>query len=404
MSRAAGALLLLCLLAGAAAAHTRSESWSEWHTGVGSATGIVTVPAREVTRLPEVTRDGRPLGQSLGRVFADYLAERVVVRSADGPCTLTGAEPLTSRPGYVRVELRYACAGPPESVRAGVLFDRVQGHTHFARQAGTLTESLIREGDPEFRLDGGGGTPAGDHADFGDYVGLGTAHILSGPDHIAFLLALLLAAAHWRNVVVAVTGFTIGHSITLSLAVTGLVQASPPRVEAFIGYTIALVAAETVALRDGYWRRLAVAAALVAGAAGLVAWAFAELPPRGLAAYAGLALFSGCYLALAGEFDDRTRRSGFLGAVAILFGLIHGLGFAGFLLETGLPEDAVALPLVAFNIGVELGQLALVAAVLVAVAVAGRLFRVTRAEPVQTLLAAVLCGLGLAWFAGRSLG
>ncbi|WP_405227506.1 HupE/UreJ family protein [Lentisalinibacter sediminis] len=400
MSRAAGTLLLLCLLAGTAAAHTRSESWSEWHTGARSATGIVTVPAREVTRLPEVTRDGRPLGQ----VFADYLAGRVVVRSAGGPCTLTAVEPLTAEAGYVRVELRYDCEGPPATVRAGVLFDRVQGHTHFARQAGTLTESLIREGDPEFRLGGNGDAPADGNAGFGDYLRLGTAHILSGPDHIAFLLALLLAAAHWRNVVIAVTGFTIGHSVTLSLAVTGLVQASPPRVEAFIGYTIALVAAETVALRDGYWRRLAVAAALVAGIAGLAAWATAELPARGLAAYTGLALFSGCYLTLAGEADDHTRRSGFLGAVAVLFGLIHGLGFAGFLLETGLPEDAVALPLVAFNIGVELGQLALVAAVLTAVGVAARLFRVTRAEPARTLLAAVLCGLGLAWFAGRSLG
>ncbi|WP_405232206.1 HupE/UreJ family protein [Lentisalinibacter salinarum] len=404
MSRRAGTLALLCLLAGAAAAHTRSESWSEWHTGARSATGIVTVPAREVTRLPEVTRDGEPLGQSLGRLFADYLAGRVVVRSAEGPCALIAAEPLTARAGYVRVELRYDCHGPPESVRAGVLFDRVQGHTHFARQAGTLTESLIREGDPEFRFHSGGDARSDDRASFDNYLQLGITHILSGPDHIAFLLALLLAAARWRNVVIAVTGFTIGHSVTLSLAVTGLVQASPPRVEAFIGYTIALVAAETVALRDGYWRRLAVAAALVAGVAGIAAWALADLPLRGLAAYAGLALFSGCYLALAGEVDDRRRRSGFLGAVAILFGLIHGLGFAGFLLQTGLPEDAVALPLVAFNIGVELGQLMLVAAVLVAAAVAGRLFRVTRAEPAETLLAAVLCGLGLAWFAGRSLG
>jgi hypothetical protein len=62
------------------------------------------------------------------------------------------------------------------------------------------------------------------------------------------------------------------------------------------------------------------------------------------------------------------------------------------------------VPLVAFNLGVELGQLALVAAALAAAAVLGRLFRMRRAEPVPTLLAAVLCGLGLAWFAGRSLG
>ncbi len=399
MSRAAAALLVLCLVTGTATGHTRSESWSEWQLSGERAAGIVTVPAREVTRLPEVTRDGRPLAE----VFADYLADRVSLRSAAGACTPTAAQPLTAEAGYVRVELRYACDGAPRSVRLGVLFDRVQGHTHFARQAGTLTESLIREGDPDFRLDGGD-AGAGRASGFGDYLRLGFDHILSGPDHIAFLLALLLAAARWRNVVIAVTGFTVGHSVTLSLAVTGLVQASPPRVEAFIGYTIALVAAETVALRDGYWRGLALAAAAVAALAGLAAWSLAGLPARGLAAYLGLALFSACYLALAGELDERTRRSGFLGAVAVLFGLIHGLGFAGFLLETGLPGDAVAVPLVAFNLGVELGQLALVAAALAAAAVLGRLFRMRRAEPVQTLLAAVLCGLGLAWFAGRSLG
>jgi hypothetical protein len=326
------------------------------------------------------------------------------VRSATGPCRLTASEPLTAAAGYVRVELAFACEGVPQAVRLGVLFDRVQGHTHFARLADTLTESLIREGSPDFRLAAPETPAARGSTGFGNYLRLGTAHILSGPDHIAFLLALLLAAARWRNVVIAVTGFTVGHSVTLTLAVTGLVQASPPRVEAFIGYTIALVAAETVALRDGYWRGLAVGAAAVAAVAGLAAWVLADLSPRGLAAYLGLAVFSGCYLALAGELDERTRRSTFLGAIAVLFGLIHGLGFAGFLLETGLPEDAVALPLVAFNIGVELGQLLLVAAALLAVVALRRLFRLRHTEPVQTLLAAVLCGLGLAWFAGRSLG
>jgi hypothetical protein len=398
VKRAGLALGLLCLVAGSAAGHTRSESWSEWRLAGERVTGIVTVPAREVTRLPEVSRDGRPLAE----VFADYLAERVSVRSAAGPCAPAAAQPLTAEAGYVRVELGYTCDGTPQTVRLGVLFDRVQGHTHFARRAGTLTESLIREGDPDFRLHADD-TRTNGRAGFGDYLRLGFDHILSGPDHIAFLLALLLAAARWRNVVIAVTGFTVGHSVTLYLAVTGLVQASPPRVEAFIGYTIALVAAETVALRDGYWRGLALAAAAVAALAGFAAWSLAGLSARGLAAYLGLAVFSACYLALAGELDERTRRSGFLGAVAVLFGLIHGLGFAGFLLETGLPRDAVAVPLVAFNVGVELGQLALVAAALAAAAALGRLFRTDRAEPVQTLLAALLCGLGLAWFAGRSL-
>lgn len=388
--------MLLCLAAAAADAHSRSESWSEWDVQGTRLTGRITLPAREATRLAAPGRDDRPLAET----FADYLAARVTARSAAGPCRLQAARPLASAAGHVRAELVFGCEEPPGSVDLPILFDRVQGHTHFARNPAGFSEALLTEGAHRFLLAGAEG---GRQGGFSGYLRLGVGHILSGPDHVAFLLALLLAAAHWRNVVIAITGFTVGHSLTLSLAVTGLVQAAPPRVEAFIGYTIALVAAETIALRDGYWRRLALAAGAAAGAVGLSAWALAGLSGRGLVAYAGLALFSACYIALAGELDERTRRSGFLAAVAVLFGLVHGLGFAGFLLQTGLPADAVWLPLAGFNVGVEIGQLALVAAALALAAAARRFLPRTWPDLGQALVASALCGLGLAWFAGRSL-
>ncbi|MEJ2602850.1 MAG: HupE/UreJ family protein [Gammaproteobacteria bacterium] len=388
--------LLFCLAAGAAHAHSRSESWSEWTVQDDRLVGSFTLPAREATRLSESGRDARPLAD----VFAAYLATRVTALSAAGPCRLAASRPLAAEAGYVRAELEFDCEGAARSVDLPVLFDRVQGHTHFARNPQAFAEALLTESGHRFELTGTGGRQGG----FGDYLRLGIGHILSGPDHVAFLLALLLAAAHWRNVLIAITGFTVGHSVTLSLAVTGFVHAAPPRVEAFIGYTIALVAAETIALRDGYWRRLAIAAAMIAAVVGLSAWALTGLSARGLCAYLGLAMFAGCYVALAGELDERRRRGAFLGAVAVLFGLVHGLGFAGFLMETGLPADSVWLPLAGFNIGVEVGQVALVAVALALAAVANRFL--PRAWPGfgQALVASALCGLGLAWFAGRSLG
>ena len=81
---------------------------------------------------------------------------------------------------------------------------------------------------------------------FGAYVALGVEHILIGVDHIAFLLALLILCRRPREVVLMVTGFTLGHSITLTLAVLGVVEPHAPVIEALIGFTIALVAVENV--------------------------------------------------------------------------------------------------------------------------------------------------------------
>ncbi len=105
------------------------------------------------------------------------------------------------------------------------------------------------------------------------YLVLGIEHIATGYDHIAFVLALLLLAASLREVAGLVTGFTIGHSLTLALAVLGVVRPEPAAIEALIGFSIALVAAENAWLLGG--RPRAVPWLLVAGLAALAAAAFA---------------------------------------------------------------------------------------------------------------------------------
>ena len=144
------------------------------------------------------------------------------------------------------------------------------------------------------------------------YVGLGVEHILFGIDHLLFVLCLLLLVRRLHQLLATITAFTLAHSITLAAATLGFIRVPIAPVEATIALSIVFLASELV--RDE--RR------------------------RGVVAR--------CYPWL----------------VAFTFGLLHGLGFAGALAEVGLPQGEIPLALFAFNVGVELGQLAFVTAVL----------------------------------------
>jgi hypothetical protein len=151
------------------------------------------------------------------------------------------------------------------------------------------------------------------------FVASGIEHIMIGPDHVLFLVGLLLLGGTLWRLAVIVTAFTIGHSITLSLASLDIVTPPPHYVEPLIALTIIVVGADNLIVLNE--RRKAAAAGTASG-------------------------------------PSRDARPLFAG----VFGLIHGFGFASVLQEFGLPRDALAWSLVSFNVGVELGQLAIVAA------------------------------------------
>jgi hydrogenase/urease accessory protein HupE len=144
------------------------------------------------------------------------------------------------------------------------------------------------------------------------YLRLGIEHILFGFDHLLFVLALVILVREWRRVAVTVTAFTIAHSITLAAATLGFVNVPGPPVEATIALSIVLVSVEILNARRGK--------------------------------------------------PSLTARLPWL--VAFSFGLLHGFGFAGALAEVGLPQHAIPVALLFFNVGVETGQLVFVAAVL----------------------------------------
>ena len=153
-----------------------------------------------------------------------------------------------------------------------------------------------------------------------DYVRLGVEHILTGYDHLLFVVALTLLVRKRRALLATITAFTIAHSLSLASTVLGLVSIPSAPVEATIALSIVLVCAECVR-RD--------------------------------------------------QTASLTRRAPWV--VAFAFGLLHGLGFASALMEVGLPEKHIPAALLCFNVGVELGQLAVIAVVLAVRALAARL-------------------------------
>ena len=171
-------------------------------------------------------------------------------------------------------------------------------------QGGGVSQGLLNGSEEGFRVP----EPAGPLRIASDYLVLGVEHILGGVDHLLFVLGLFLLARSGRQLVLTITAFTVGHSVTLALAALGFLRYPVDLVEFGIALSILVVAVELGRGTDG------------------------------------------------GE--PLLRR--FPWGAAVLFGLLHGMGFAGALRDAGLPAGDIPLALLSFNVGIELGQLGFV--------------------------------------------
>ncbi len=383
-----------------ATADPQSKSFSNWSLVGGQPQAVFSIAAREMTRLPQSA--GNP---DLDSLWAGQLSRWVLVTTNGQPCQLQFSRPRQASEGYLRASLGWECPGQPSQLQTkiGILRQVAPGHIHFA--------SFSLPGQSRFeriytrRVDGHvialtAAEAALNNAGLGtvllSYIEFGFEHILIGLDHIAFLLTLLILSGRVRDILFIVTGFTLGHSITLSLAVLGLVHPDTALVEALIGFTIAIVAVENVLVTAG-GRGAAVIAATTTLAALALFGAFAGIGPPAMSLL-GLALFSGCYLLLS---DDAAQARQLRPLVTTLFGLVHGFGFASVLLEVGLPDTRILPALAGFNIGVELGQIAIV----LGLALVGLLLNKYLTKNYYRLasdgLSSALCGLGVYWFIQR---
>lgn len=392
MSLRLGGLLLTTMLAwsGPLAAHSRGTSYSDWQLQSDSATVRVRVSQLELTRLQLQAGQTPEYAARVG----ELLAENIQLWSHDGQCVAAAASADAVDDGWVSASWSLHCPAPDGLVIRSTLFqDVAPGHLHFARvQRGTQSpqERVLSYAEPAFTLD----DPADAPASFVRYVRLGIAHILSGWDHLCFVLALILLASSLREVALIATGFTLAHSLTLAAAVLGWATVDSGAIEALIGFSIALVAAENLWLRAG--RERWVPRLFVAVLVGLALSGLTSLPWLVLA---GLAMFTACYFALT---QRTTRPLRLRAALALIFGLVHGFGFAGAMTPLNLPAERLAAGLLGFNIGVELGQLLVIALVWPLLKLLGRLpaLRARAGDSVS----AIICGMGTFWFLTRAFG
>jgi len=394
------ALVAASAAAGLAHAHTRSASYSSWEIADDGARVRLRISLLELTRLPPELFE--PGGDPIGR----YLSDRLSLLRGDERCEPEPAERLRAPEGWALYEWHVACAGPgPLAIESEILLEVAPSHLHFARLRGepsAVLERVLTRAEPRWVLgEGGDESGRGDAAGttLVGYVGLGIEHILSGWDHMAFVLALLLLASRLGEVAGLVTAFTIAHSITLGLAVLGVVHPEGQAVEALIGYSIALVALENGWLASGRGPLLPVAAS--AGLLGLLALSLlgvGGVPPLVLT---GVTLFTVCHFGLLRRAERPARLRA---AVAFGFGLVHGFGFAGVLAEMQLPTDRLAPALFGFNAGVEIGQLGAVIVIWPLLRALARWQRGRAYDPVIEAGSAAICGLGLFWFLTRTFG
>ena len=185
---------------------------------------------------------------------------------------------------------------------------------------------------------------------FFNFLSFGFKHILSGLDHIAFLLLIIFLCSNLRTLFFAISGFTLGHSASLFSSVQGLIVSSTSLVEIMIGFSILVCSIEVLGKKTA---QLSTFSNLL-----LVAWAiltfsiYIILPKQSLF-FLSLGLMMFCYLRL----SDNSQNSLNLIFITIVFGFIHGLGFAGAINEIYLPKEDMLKILLAFNLGIEIGQI-----------------------------------------------
>ena len=384
-------------------AHNRSQSFSSWSFEDNNLYLLFSMKSIEATRLQSIYES------NLERSMKKHLQETIKVTQGTRYCPLeevleANVKVLSS--GQIEASATFNCPlnlySSALGIEVGSFFEIIPSHTHYARifvkdalpLEYLFTDSLRRQ---DFDLQGVHQSNSSAMTIF-NFVTLGIQHILSGPDHIMFLLALLLMLPSFNGLIWLVTGFTLGHSVSLCLATLGFFVPSSLRIEALIGFTIALASAESVGTRHDVISKIAYGSIVLLCLVIFIASFTTHEVAMSTVSLLGLMLFSWNYLHLNVNNEDRVRIKAI---VCLVFGLVHGFGFASGFGGIGLPTERIWVPMLGFNLGVELGQLLIIFLSWILYVVLSRHELTLRAT--LDMSSGVICGIGVYWFVIRSL-
>ena len=326
MNRYAAILSLVGLLcAASASAHPAPFSYLDLYLTDRGVDGALIVHDFDAGHDVGVDPPERLRDPALAEQYRDQLerlmASRLTLLLDGNPATLTwtGFEVLAERQS-LRFAFRAGTTRPGRVMPRAILFPYDPVHQTFVNvyENGTLRHQAILDQN-RAAADYYAGTWQGTGAVLAVFIPSGIEHIIIGPDHVLFLLGLLLLGGSMWRLATIVTAFTVGHSITLSLAALGVVSPPASLVEPVIALSIIFVGADNLLVqRDQRKER--------------------------------------------SDADSRREPRDIRPWIAGVFGLVHGFGFASVLRELGLPLTALGWSLFSFNVGVEIGQLAIVLA------------------------------------------
>ncbi len=362
----ANTVIILFFLLSPLNAHYFSESFSKWNVVDNKVEAHFSLLTLESTRIFQVENYQKIMFEenlSETDVFKIYLSQHLKVTSEGKNCSLIDEiKELDSQEGSLNLSLNFECPSNKEIIIINnALFNLVQSHIHIARiyiDNNLYTEKALFFNDQSIDLNEEKENNSFSNS-FSKFFSLGLDHILSGYDHLLFILGLLLLVTNLKRLLLVITGFTIGHSLTLSLSVINIIQVKSSLVEALIGYTIMFVGLEYLYKENNDHR----VSMIFITTLSLLLLIFGNLinPNFPYFLILGILLFSLGYFYLLKNLNSENN---LLSIITIIFGLIHGFGFGGFLLSSKISSENIFSGLLGFNLGVEVGQIIFVLLIL----------------------------------------
>ena len=362
----ANTVIILFFLLSPLNAHYFSESFSKWNVVDNKVEANFSLLTLESTRIFQVENYQKIMFEenlSETDVFKIYLSQHLKVTSEGKSCSLVDEiKELNSQEGSLNLSLNFECPSNKEiKIINNALFNLVQSHIHIARiyiDNNLYTEKALFFNDQSIDLNEEKENNSFSNS-FNKFFSLGLDHILSGYDHLLFILGLLLLVTNLKRLLLVITGFTIGHSLTLSLSVINIIQVKSSLVEALIGYTIMFVGLEYLYKENNDHR----VSMIFITKLSLLLLIFGNLinPNFPYFLILGILLFSLGYFYLLKNLNSENN---LLSIITIIFGLIHGFGFGGFLLGSKISSENIFSGLLGFNLGVEVGQIIFVLLIL----------------------------------------
>ena len=391
-------ILLLLLFQSESVAHTKSVSYSTWNIQEDQIILNFTVSSREITKLREYQINYPNLNDSLKShliqmIHSDQIESEPLINVLNTEIGMTGLSLIFDTNQFEKYIFDM-----------NIFFEEIPGHIHYARinhHIGQMRTLVLNQNNHEIIIFSELSAVEEQKwfDSFKQYIGLGFTHILEGIDHLLFLLALLILCKSFKSLVFAATGFTIGHSLTLGLAASDIVIPEVNIIESLIGWTIILASIESINLPRHELRKIQSGVLLIVIA--MILLSTLNINELKIGFILGLGMLTLAILKLGEEPDQSEKLRPML---AIIFGTIHGFGFANILTEISLDRTNFLVSLLGFNIGVEIGQILVLIIMWGLMSFLATKILSNNMKKITGLVSSILCSIGLYWFLTRLMG